>query len=1028
MTEGYKKGRIKDMKEKKKAGMRRGLIAALAISLMLMVITVPAIDASAAELLTEKDPDTGVDGIMNDEHNSYAWCSAMFPQTYDDGDTYTDYLWVGTNRDAGGSILQLAKAAAALTGRDFDINAISELTGIPLPSDDKSAKIYRCNMETGEWELVWQEPAFSGYRKMVVFEGHLYVFAGLTNRLTSLSHQYATIYRFAPDYDPATDKPEVAMWGRFPSLIAETPELEFFRAATIHNDRLFVGTFDFKIYSTDGQGPFTTEVPRVMGAPAGTTYYDGWKLEINLSAALGAVPGANIWDIIGFNGSLYVFVAAEGFKVYKLTPNGSGYDIEQIVGNDDPAAPYPNGMGITGHVAASPFRSVQFGDEYIYVTTFANGPRLLTVAATGNLEQAFSNYFCPAAVYRFGHDDVWEMVVGDDGTASDKNGVPVDHVGNSRAGFFLGTGINTSANQYLWQMAEYDGRLYVTSWDIGVFKDAIPLMLISSLVQSFPTEEATAVAAAATEVYGNISDVIGNLNDAQLGYDIGNKMGEYALYMMQAIADPTKDMDDVRALYQEMVDEIELIVVSAAGPTDLQDLCDSMENLFTLAESFSTDAVSAIAATMQQASAVMPFLLDNSNPAGFDIFYTDDGVNFYPYTVNGLGDANNYGGRVLLKTEYGLISTTANPFTGCQVWLLNDYPVKAEMPSAFIGEPNDTDTFTVMYAGTLPADVSVTLGDGTVVSATVKYIGETNPSNLYFSDVSVVTCLLGRQSYQEEIYAVHLYSVTIKALAGHDGDLSVTFNADGTPYDLGDISVLITSEITVTYNSNGSDIGSETLTAGDKATKPADPEMIGYLFAGWFTDDVTFLSEWDFDDPVLADMVLFAKWTINPDDWVTVTYSNNGSVTEDTFITGNKATRPADPVKLGYVFAGWFDENDDAWDFATPVMNDMTLYAVWEEDPVTVTYNSNGGSFVDSETVLRGNPATEPADPTKLGYIFVGWVDENDDAWDFATPVMDDMTLYAVWEEDPVTVTYDSRGGSPVDSETVLRGNPATEP
>jgi uncharacterized repeat protein (TIGR02543 family) len=69
----------------------------------------------------------------------------------------------------------------------------------------------------------------------------------------------------------------------------------------------------------------------------------------------------------------------------------------------------------------------------------------------------------------------------------------------------------------------------------------------------------------------------------------------------------------------------------------------------------------------------------------------------------------------------------------------------------------------------------------------------------------------------------------------------------------------------------------------------------------------------------------------------------------------------------------------------------------------TVTYDSNGGSAVTPEEVKDGNLATEPPDPTRDGYAFVGWFTDDDTflvEWDFDTDtVTDDLTLYADWEE-----------------------------
>lgn len=65
-----------------------------------------------------------------------------------------------------------------------------------------------------------------------------------------------------------------------------------------------------------------------------------------------------------------------------------------------------------------------------------------------------------------------------------------------------------------------------------------------------------------------------------------------------------------------------------------------------------------------------------------------------------------------------------------------------------------------------------------------------------------------------------------------------------------------------------------------------------------------------------------------------------------------------------------------------------------------VSFNSMGGSAVQSQSVADGEKATEPTAPTKDGYTFGGWYSDLDltDAWDFSTDVVaSDMMLYAKW-------------------------------
>ena len=54
---------------------------------------------------------------------------------------------------------------------------------------------------------------------------------------------------------------------------------------------------------------------------------------------------------------------------------------------------------------------------------------------------------------------------------------------------------------------------------------------------------------------------------------------------------------------------------------------------------------------------------------GFDLYVSEDGVNFQTITVDGFGDPYNHGLRAFATTDQGLCLGTANPFYGTQVWI-----------------------------------------------------------------------------------------------------------------------------------------------------------------------------------------------------------------------------------------------------------------------------------------------------------------------------------------------------------------------
>jgi len=95
-------------------------------------------------------------------------------------------------------------------------------------------------------------------------------------------------------------------------------------------------------------------------------------------------------------------------------------------------------------------------------------------------------------------------------------------------------------------------------------------------------------------------------------------------------------------------------------------------------------------------------------------------------------------------------------------------------------------------------------------------------------------------------------------------------------------------------------------------------------------------------------------------------------------------------------FMGWYtDENyNHAWNHT--VTAPMTIYGKWG---YTVSFDTGGGTTVDSQTIHDNGTITMPDAPSKAGDIFGGWyVDEElTTLWDFDHGVTKDMTLYAKW-------------------------------
>ena len=64
----------------------------------------------------------------------------------------------------------------------------------------------------------------------------------------------------------------------------------------------------------------------------------------------------------------------------------------------------------------------------------------------------------------------------------------------------------------------------------------------------------------------------------------------------------------------------------------------------------------------------------------------------------------------------------------------------------------------------------------------------------------------------------------------------------------------------------------------------------------------------------------------------------------------------------------------------------------------TVTFDTDGGSRIAPVEVKKGKTVSEPADPTKDGYVFAGWELDGEE-YKFSAKVKGDITLKAVWEK-----------------------------
>lgn len=156
----------------------------------------------------------------------------------------------------------------------------------------------------------------------------------------------------------------------------------------------------------------------------------------------------------------------------------------------------------------------------------------------------------------------------------------------------------------------------------------------------------------------------------------------------------------------------------------------------------------------------------------------------------------------------------------------------------------------------------------------------------------------------------------------------------------------------------------------------------------------------------------------------TVTFESNGgpSVTNQVLNAGDKISEPS-VTRAGFTLDGWYEEAsfDTKWIFTTGTVDkDMTLYAKWSavaETTYTITFNTDGGNTVASQTRVSGATFGSLPTPVKSGFTFDGWfLDLNKtQAVVTSSPVIANVTLYAKWTAVTVTYTVTFDGGSAID-------------
>ena len=208
--------------------------------------------------------------------------------------------------------------------------------------------------------------------------------------------------------------------------------------------------------------------------------------------------------------------------------------------------------------------------------------------------------------------------------------------------------------------------------------------------------------------------------------------------------------------------------------------------------------------------------------------------------------------------------------------------------------------------------------------------------------------------------------------------------------------------LTVVFqNKDGGEIATVIVKNGESVSAPAAPEVPGSKFVGWYEGET---------------MVSFPyPANITADDTMTVQARYDGALyvffhSHDGRIVETRSGKTGDVISVSGVsyplaehqsITGWCTdpERTHLVDSVTLGNSNIDLYAKVETG-YWITFESNGGSYVEPAFYASGATAQKPSDPTRPGFAFGGWFTDSDlnSAADFAQ-ITEATTVYAKWTE-----------------------------
>ena len=551
---------------------------------------------------------------VGDRGQNYAWSAIG----------YGDWLYVGTCYAAMGNTLSLMKSSL---GDKYDekvlqatFDAMFNGSFFNTEEDGGNAKgvLVKINTKTGETKLLMAK-SFNGYsplfRNAVEYHGKLYFCGSVVGANGGLPSVWQV--------DPATDECKAVYTGLSTLqdyLAAYRQGISTgIRGMCVYHDQLVISNVTMD--STTGESSATLLIS--SDPEKGFTQIADSSALFNYPAYRysDSIYGGSIWDMAEYNNSLYVSICTgtednmpdsntmQSFALVRGDQNADGTFTWTPVAGDQEKDGARYTFGIDPERTRSGAANLTVFNDYLYIGEYNDEEIALERILFSKTGKKANGQFGGGLDCSFINANLDQSV---SLYRMDKNENMELVMGNATSMFPNGSlsglksGFGRNENQYIWRMQVYDGKLYVGTFDTSSLLQVMGQFVNGDLLRQSP--------------------------------EAWKSQWKYLKALMKALQEADAD--------------------GTGNPNTLAQTI-KLSNKFV----FQNISVRNIASAIR--------LLNYLRKAqrGFDLYVSEDGVNFETITTNGFGDPYNHGLRVFAVTDQGLCVGTANPFYGTQVWI-----------------------------------------------------------------------------------------------------------------------------------------------------------------------------------------------------------------------------------------------------------------------------------------------------------------------------------------------------------------------